>query len=117
MITLFTHDILINDIGMNTIHAKLFENYVSQISQENKQFLQWLNSFEFACKYSRVFAKWGVYSFESFYRRFKNIESLINTLKLSTNINIIDNDCNEMWQNTPQYKRLSKKRQSLNLIA
>ena len=114
MLKLFTNDILINEIGMNSIHAKLFENNVSRMNEENEKFLEWLRSFEFSNEYCATFEKLGVYSFASFYRRFKNVENLINALTLPSNTDIIVDDCHEMWQNTPQYKRLQQIKKKRN---
>ena len=108
MIKLFTSDILMNEIGMNSIHSKLFENNVKRIDEEKKKFHQWLKSFEFVHEYQCKFDKIGVYSFASFHRRFKNVQSLIKKLKLPSNSGVIVDDCYEMWKNTPQYKRLQQ---------
>ena len=115
MITLITNDILMNDIGMNSIHSKLFEQFALEFENRKKEFLQWLKSFKFPNdhEYELMFLKLGIYSFESFYRRIKNVQSLINKLKNTSNTNtntnnydeIIDYDCYQMWQNTPKYKR------------
>ena len=108
MVDLITYDVLINDINMNPIHARLFQDGQSRVFDEKQTFLQWLNSFEFACQYQYIFERLGVYSFASFYRRFTNIDNFINTLKLPSNLDVVHDDCHEMWQNTPHYKRLQQ---------
>ena len=106
MIKLMTNDMLINDIGMDLIHAKLFQDFASRIIDENNKFLQWLESFEFSKEYELALQRIGVYSFSAFHRRFENVDSLINTLKVPSNIDFVSDDCHELWQNTPRYKRI-----------
>ena len=106
MIKFMTSDTLINDIGMNSVHSRLFQDYASRIKNENKKFSQWFDSFEFLTEYALVLAKLGVYSFTSFHRRFKNEKILINAIKVPSNSDVVDDDCHEIWQNTAHYKRM-----------
>ena len=108
MVNLITYDVLINDINMDPIHARIFQDGQSRVFDEKQTFLQWLNSFEFACEYQYIFERLGVYSFESFYRRFTNIDNFIDKLTLPSNFDVVHYDCHEMWQKTPQYKRLQR---------
>ena len=114
MIKYMTSDTLINDIGMNSVHSRLFQDYASRIKNENKKFSQWFDSFEFSTEYASILAKLGVYSFASFHRQFKNDKILINALKPPSNSDVVDDDCHEISQNTPHYKRMQTIKEEAN---
>ena len=90
-------NILLGDIGMTSIHCKLFTKELKKFMENKSMFIKWINDLNLN-EYIDALEDNGIFTFESFHRICKDKYGLLNIIKDKI-------DCDLMWKSTPKQKR------------
>ena len=111
LLSFLTNDILTNDIGMNHLHCQSFNQLILRWQNNKNIFENWLKQINMYNQYYWIMNKYGIVTFDAFYRKIDHGVSMDYTALKQCLINQenkmnIDKDLAFMLQHTPKYQRL-----------
>ena len=109
-IKILDEEMLTKEIGMNKIHCGLFLESVEKWKSENERFKNWLKKLQLFDEYHNKLKVAGLCTFDGLYYNICDREQLVEILKDRVNAEYVCLDVDTMWENTPRFKRLHRRK-------